>query len=138
MNQCLISISERPLEDHEQIKEIMSYWPKKNPPHLQLHTYLDKYILWQNNPVGINHYTLLIPSIHPFIHPFVHPSIHPSIHPCIHPSIHLSIHSSIYPFIHPSIHPSFIHSSIYLSIYRFIYLSIFPFIAPQKINISVL
>ena len=54
MNQHLISISERPLEDHEQIQEIMSYWPRKNPPRLQLHTYLDKYILWQNNPVGIH------------------------------------------------------------------------------------
>ncbi len=48
----VIIIIERPLEDHEEIDEIVTKWPKKNPPHFHLHTYHEKYLLWEDNPVS--------------------------------------------------------------------------------------
>ena len=46
----LVCILERPLEDHEPIKDVIARWPTKNPPKLVLRDFASKNILWSVNP----------------------------------------------------------------------------------------
>lgn len=49
-------LSERPLEDHEVIRDVMALWPSKNQPILKLKPYLVKNDLWipKQSPVGFS------------------------------------------------------------------------------------
>ena len=45
------TLSERLLEDHELIQDVLKSWPKKHPPYLILKSYPYKYAMWINSPV---------------------------------------------------------------------------------------
>ena len=42
--------SDRPLEDHELVRDVMAAWPNKNKPKLVLRQFATKNILWSPNP----------------------------------------------------------------------------------------
>ena len=42
--------SDRPLEDHELVRDVMAAWPTKNKPKLVLRQFATKNILWSPNP----------------------------------------------------------------------------------------
>ena len=41
---------DRPLEEHELIREVLSQWPSKQRPQLLLRTFLSKSMLWGPTP----------------------------------------------------------------------------------------
>ena len=42
--------SDRPLEDHELVRDVMAAWPAKNKPKLVFRQFATKNILWSPNP----------------------------------------------------------------------------------------